>query len=53
MHLLLESEPRGVTYELHILVVDTEIRTVPNLFEKALHLAQLNTVMNWQEKMVG
>jgi hypothetical protein len=53
MYLLLESEPHGVTCELHILVVDTEIRTVPDLFEKALHLARLSTVMNRQEKMVG
>jgi hypothetical protein len=57
MDLLLESKPRMVTYELRTLVVDTEIRTVPDvsepeLFEKVLHLARPSAVMDRQEKMV-
>jgi hypothetical protein len=46
MHLLLQLEPHRVTYKLHILVVDTKIRGVPDLFEKALHLARFTTGIN-------
>jgi hypothetical protein len=42
-----------VTYKLHILVVNTKICGVPNLIEKALHLAWLTNVSEWHEKMVG
>jgi hypothetical protein len=47
MYLLLQMEPRWVTYKLHILVVNTKIRGVPDLSEKVLHLAWLITDINW------
>jgi hypothetical protein len=53
VHLLLQKEPCWIAFELHILVVHTKIRFVPDLFEKALHLTPLTVGMNWQEEMVG
>jgi hypothetical protein len=47
MYLLLKLEPRLVTYELHILVVNTKICGVPNLLKKALHFAWLTIGIDW------
>jgi hypothetical protein len=39
-------EPYWIAFELHILVVHTKVRGVPDLFEKALHLTRLTVGMN-------
>ncbi len=47
MYFLIQMERRWVTCKLHILVVNTKILGVPNLFEKVLDLAWLKTSINW------